>query len=326
MQRIAAIYSLSKKYRFGFIHNEILCIDGNPGDGFTSNHEKMEFTHRLNRYIDFTSHQCQHDEHIIRAFPFHKIFRWRIGIRLWTITEKIKSWRKKEKILYLLGNPYYFIERAPNTYRYFIRDFGGLIEESIDANIHVHFHLVLGKASPTQLESRYTPVSNYLSLAIEFEKTINALDKTMVLTIHTDAPKVKGNWASPTEISEKTKALYYESSLIDSSGKLRLNGVDLEALFSNVRNLIILRDIDPITAWDEMRRAHILVIGKSSFSFFAALLNKSAIVLSPRFQHRIPKNWHYWELGKPLGRQIIGDVTNKLSAKSIHNINLTGMN
>ena len=58
-----------------------------------------------------------------------------------------------------------------------------------------------------------------------------------------------------------------------------------------MENLEVIRDIDPVQAWEVMSEADVLILGRSSFSIIAGLINNHSLTIAPTYRHKFPSGW-----------------------------------
>jgi hypothetical protein len=214
---------------------------------------------------------------------------------------KLQSMVVKRDYLYLISNPYPLIEKYPQAYSSLklISPFRetGLRQEKISIQLYIG----RAKVSENHMSDRFTKDEWYLRILDEVTAAISSVGKEYKILIHTDLT-AKRIWEVPKGANQETLKYWSHSGIIDSQGRLELQDLSEISGFDRYKNLSIISDIDPISAWSIMSDADFLFIGKSSFSFVGALLNSKGLIISPKFWHKGPESWLTLENGDEISR------------------------
>lgn len=72
--RIIGVFSLARRYKVGFLNNNILTFDSNPGDNLLTDRRKKEFIQEIKSFLDLDRYSCKKD-HDIKVLPNYRLFR-----------------------------------------------------------------------------------------------------------------------------------------------------------------------------------------------------------------------------------------------------------
>jgi len=309
VQRIFAIYSITKFVGVRFANQEIIEIDFNPGDGIETHAQMQEYVGRLNSFLLFLN-DAQPSSPIIKRISFAHAFQYKWFNRIFFAYMKFQSKVVKRDYLYLISNPYPLIEKYPHVYSHmkYISPFHKTRPRQ--ETISIQLHIGRAKVSENHLSERFTGDEWYFRILDEITAAITSSGKEYEILIHTDLT-AKKIWEVPKGANQETIKYWSDSGIIDSQGRLELQDLSELSGFDSYKNLSIISGIDPISAWRIMSEADFLLIGKSSFSFVGALLNNKGLVISPKFWHRGPESWLTLEHG--------GEISNhKLALSTRH--------
>ena len=289
VQRIFAIYSIAKIIGVKYTNEEILDIDFNPGDGINTHEEMREYVGKLNSYLSFLKLEKPVDP-VMKKIKFLYTFKFLIFDRIFFSIKKLQSQITGRDYLYLVTNPYAFIERYPQAYNHLKVIIPKNISELKQEKISIQLHLSRAKTSETNMPERFTPDIWYKTIIDKLISEISFAGKEYEILIHTDVSAEK-IWNVPTGANKETLKFWKSSGILDAEGRIELQDSSAISGFNGYKNLSIVSNIDPISAWQIMSKADFLLLGKSSFSFVGALLNSHGVVISPIFWHKGPESW-----------------------------------
>lgn len=300
VQRIFAIYSLSKFIGVRFANEEIIEIDFNPGDGINTQAQMQDYIGKLNRFLDFL-HASKPTNPILKRLNFVHAFKYKWFNRIFFAYMKLQSMVIKRDYLYLISNPYPFIDKYPQAYSHLKLSSPFLGTEHRREIISIQLHVARAKASENKMSERFTKDEWYLRILDEITSTITSAGKEYEILIHTDLTEER-IWEVPKGANEETLEYWNDAGIIDSEGRLVLQDLSELSGFDNYKNLSIVSNIDPVSAWQIMSEADFLLIAKSSFSFVGALLNRKGLVISPYFWSKGPESWLTLEHGSEISK------------------------
>jgi len=291
--RIIDVYSLSKHFKMGFVDSPILQFDSNPGDNLNTSEDKMIFISELNEFLNLKDHSCN-KTHRVRELNYYRLFRLPGALSLFFILKKILSYFMRSHELLIVNNPYSLTSRYPNIRSHFIQS-----SKIRTLNLHndgicrIHVHIRRGLISKNILSNRFIPTSWYLSLLLPIQAILDSCEVKYEFTIHTDVHKGNIQWSPSGVSAESMMYLQDGGNKMNKDSNFTLDYEDFNITLSGLKVMKIVTELNPLESWKIMQEADILVIGKSSFSFVGALLNKSAQVISPLGFYAGPRDWTY---------------------------------
>lgn len=281
IQRIMAIYSLSKFLGLKYVHKPISEVSIHPLDSHRTTKQYKHYLFRLNSLVSFPSDLTQ-----IQGYSQVEVPKLTsLGLmRLF-----MKS-RTSSPILINIGDPYSIIDANPNIYNFarpiVLRNFNEIYElPKVDAKvIMVHYRSTPGAFATYPGESRPRQY-DIERLRRVLERAIKISDvKSPYIKIFTDAPK------SHMKVKVKEfQASHWRNTPGYRDGYLELSGLDLEHELSGIGSKIEVHvGGDPLEALAKMASANVLIMSKSSFSYVAHLLNADGTFFSPfEFWHPV---------------------------------------
>jgi hypothetical protein len=290
VQRLFAVYSLSKILNIKYFHNHITNLDYNIGDGIKNNSEMKFFLKKINNSLDFFEPRSVNID-ITKKIEFRSLrFLLRIGLLhrfcYWAYFGlfRIMSFLSKKNYLFLTTNPYPLIERIPDSYLEIQKL---LPDREFSKIISVQLHL--NKARKKFL-SRLTNDDWYLSTLNTVVSNLESENLEYEILIHTDV-SIDNRWTLPEDFSRETLKYWQESGMEIINGEVSIAGIEELSNFKNLKNTKIITGIDAVDAWKIMAQADYLLLSKSSFSFTGALFNTHGKIFYPVFWHKGPKVW-----------------------------------
>ena len=288
LQRIAAVYSISQEFGLNYFHQEILHIESNPGDGFETLESKSDFIRKLNRNFRITQANCS-GQHTTAHLKYRKIMKFRFSARVYFFLAGLRKIFSGKHFLFVCDNPYPILENYPSIYRHFTKRFGKKVRSN-EKCIQIQMHVRSSKNGNELMSSRHVELSWYVDILKFIDSILKPLDLKYRVMIHTDAPLEAVNW-EPLDMSAATEKFWKSANVMDHERKISLNPTDFQREFNFVENLEVIRDIDPVQAWEIMSEADVLVLGRSSFSIIAGLINNHSLTIVPTYRHKFPSGW-----------------------------------
>lgn len=288
LQRIAATYSISQAFGLNYIHQDVLHIESNPGDGFQTIESKIDFVRKLNRQFHFSERNCT-SSHTNVSLKYRKIMKFRFSAQLYFFSIRILAFFSRKHFLYVCDNPYPILENYPNIYGYFTDRFGKKTRSNDDC-VQIQMHVRSDKKGNQLMLSRHVELHWYVDILKFIVLTLKRLDLKYRVLIHTDAPSEEVIW-EPLDISDATAKFWKSANVMNQGGKISLSPIDFEQAFDFVENVEVIRNIDPVQAWEIMSVADVLILGRSSFSIFAGLINNHSLIIAPKYRHKFPGEW-----------------------------------
>ena len=289
-QRIISIYSCAKANLVGYKHNGILDLGPNAGDSFLTIEDRHNFLKELNKLIELPNDKSHNLKIFIKVdkipgaiYPALRFVNRLLNLIKVTVEIKVEQ-------------VYNFMDRNTQEYERALH----LIRQNFKPNPIIVPKLIIDchirrSTNPPQLKNgltnpRYTPTSWYLNIVKEI-KSQAGIGREILIRIHTDNIPDKIFWEPPADISSGTLEYWESIGVLNNSGKLILVNEDFVEKFKEYGEVIVIQNIDPIEAWKIMVGADILLMGKSSMSYFAALLRGTLPVIFAQFWHSPIATW-----------------------------------
>lgn len=284
LQRIMAIRSIAKKYKFHYFHSEIINVIPTQLDTFQSEVEIEKYLKGMNKKYSYESdsNYCGTEKVIDLIAPtLGKLILLRI-IHMFS----------KNSLLVRITIPYRIIEKNPDTYKHSIN----LLNKKSDMYrvdkklIVIHArrgvaiqHVVPGEKSVRVLDDIYflTKIKQIVRESISISN--------LNLIILTDAPE-NDFYYKPLD---KDKKVWEQFDSYKGGSGILIQGHKFEIILENFEgNCTIIRGGDIDKAIDIIRTAGYFVMSRSSMSFVGALLNtEGEIYYPPNFWHKPLRKW-----------------------------------
>ena len=284
LQRLISVYAFAKYFGFKYEHSGIKQVSVHALDPFQTEELYIQYLEELNAFIQFSNMEKRLS--LVSEFQNYKIKFWKFMFLL--LKNRLRPNLQKFSVL----EPYPITEFSPGALPS-IRNVVAINSRRATSVPHpyiaLHYRQGVGGfvLYPGQNISRETPL-------IQFEEVLKGIinnspsPAALSLVILTDAP---------------TSITYYEPPLDQqhlwigtpgfTDGKMEIQPLDFEYLSQRFDLPIkVIRGGNPLDAIEIMAEAEYLLMGKSSLSYVAGLLNKSGKIYSPRnFWHRPLPGW-----------------------------------
>jgi hypothetical protein len=291
IQRILSIRAISNYLGFNFFNSEILDMDFNPGDGIDSLEKKRGFLMELNSFI-FFQNSCGNSHVNLKSIPEGRITASLNRLTLFLKIASIWSALSRKHIHFLVSSPERWIKIRPEILE--CLDFQPFDANSTDTpdSFLISVHIQRAKNTKSQLSDRYQPTSWYKKLLDEVTGTLEAQGANYRIDLHTDAPEHSQKWRLGNAVSSRTVNYWKRGGFIDDTGIANLGTEDFyTSLGYSSEVMQIHREINSLDAWKLMSKSDVIITGRSSFSYIGALLNKGALVLSPKYFNSALNSW-----------------------------------
>lgn len=283
IQRILAIRSLCCNLSLGYVHTGIKSVAVHPLDPYQSPGELEEFLIRLNTLFFMTDSEVVKDESsrsiMVRNLSFRILLKYMFISFVTGKTFKISC-----------VEPYPVSEYDPLKYKNILNFLPNFPSRTIGSRkIAIHyrrgvggFAVQAGEKISRELEGNY-----FRNLLKEIVKPLVHLGNTEI-KVFTDSPSYDLSYSPPTNQHH----LWVNSPKFES-GIMNVQGMQLGDLFSDSDLPVsIIYGGDPLDAIIQMSSSDYLLMSRSSFSYVAALLNKSGQVFFPKsFWHGAKPGW-----------------------------------
>ena len=286
LQRIFALYALSKRYRIGFKNSEITSVAIHPLDSFQSKAEIQKYINLLNCKFNFpeTNYELKNKKDV-----FYVNLNFRILLLL-----TLKSFILRSNIVLHVVTPYEIIDYCPNSYRVVPKYLPFVLDNNISKlneikTIAIHYRSGVGGMAVQVGEKfpREIPITYYLEKVNRIVSNINSGDDFKIL-VFTDAPLTDLDYRPPIN-----QHGLWSNSPGFKDGIMRVLGNDLSSAFRVYGDkCTIIIGGNPLEAIELMSKSDYLIMGRSSFSYVAAILNQSGEVhFPPHFWHSPLSDW-----------------------------------
>jgi hypothetical protein len=204
-----------------------------------------------------------------------------INITLVIKVESVYQWIDRKPFHYEKGVKF-FRNKFPKTSNF---------DKQVVVDCHIRRAIVPEFMADGSVNPRYTKNSYYLNTIKHISEISKKRNLDLLIRIHTDlSSEVQGLWEIPKDISRDT-VNYWKTLGIVNDEKLVLSEETFFNELAKYGSIQILSDIDPISAWQNMENADILISSKSSFSYVGGLLRGVKPVFYCDFWHSGLPTW-----------------------------------
>ena len=303
IQRVAAIYGIAMKYHCMFAKTKILDIDSNPGDGLKSVKEKIEFVLRLNEILVYPLGGCTHSNHSVVNPKLNWIVRKYSLYRMWIFINNLIYIRTAQPLIEI--NHTLLTKNLPpdvySKYAFKIKSNPNFnLWQKNNYQYEIQVQLRLATVDRARMPERYVDIEKINVIVKKLKKKY----PNQKVLIHTDIDVKQNNWKAVGNQSKETINYWKSRGIIDNSGEMVLNKMDLNKQFEDDLVDEIISGISPLDVWKIMINSKILICGKSSLSFVGAILSDSpdTLILFPKGFVRLPKKWIEIDYDSNVGR------------------------
>ena len=285
LQRIFGLYSLAQRYHFDYLHTYITEVAVHALDPFQSSEEMIQYLTKLNKIFLLPESDNE---------SFNYIYEEQ-NLKLTKLLYcAIKSILLKQIILLRVTLPYRVLDIHPDSYEVIKQDLLNWNNENLNntelgcKQIAVHFRSGVGGMAVQKGEkiSREIHVDYFKEVIDSITSTIH--DGNFKITIFTDAPMQDIEFVPPAE----QNTLWSNSPALNGE-TIYILGNDLSSKFDKYLGKYSIKiGGDPIEAICEMSSADYLIMGRSSLSYIAGILNIQGKVYYPaNFWHPPLSRW-----------------------------------
>jgi len=290
LQRIFGIYSISQKFRLGYIHSPIINTAEELAHNISSESELNDLLNQVNSTY---------------VFPSSKRIEFDEVIYIHNITSKIlaiifmKSVLQRRRFLLKVCLPFGIMDKHPDWYEYsgsYMRSKRSNKENYAQKKIvvHVRYGYKPIKGKNVASAPRFLPLSYYPQALKNLLKRENLSIDSKIL-IHTDIPNWSGQWKpfQESKLSELS-AIGYEVN----EDVLSFEGIDLKSrYFSDFTNVEVKYCAPLLETLDDLIAADVLLMSRSSFSYVAGIINSKSVYMPRLHGHSKLKRWQ-WDFSK----------------------------
>lgn len=286
LQRIFGIYSLSRKFRIGYIHSPIIGTVEELAHNLNSEASMQNLLDQVNSRFNFSSSNLKEELNIqtVHNLTLRILFEY-----------FLKSVFGKKSILLRICLPFGILDNHPNWYKYAATEIrsktkNDKVPERYEIVIHVRYGYKPIAETNSASSPRFLPLTYYPAAIKEILKR-EKMSLNSEILVHTDIPKESGKWKpfQESKISE-LKSIGYEFK----ESSLDFNGIDLKnEYFSEFSNLSVKHCAPLLDTLDDMIAANILLMSRSSFSYIAGILNRNIVYIPRSHGHGKMSRWKW---------------------------------
>ena len=287
LQRIFGLYALSKRFNIGFVNTRLRSVAVHPLDSFQSDFEVQDYLNSLARIFHFP----ETNNRFLYKTDYHCL---NLNFRI-LVFQALKSYLHRKEITIHVVSPFSVIDYCPNSYSVVRKDLlnwsSNSARESLDGIISIVVHyrsgvggmaVQKGEKFPREINSEY-----YIDIIDSIILTLGDSVEFKII-VFTDAPPADLEYKPPREQFD-----LWSNSPRFEAGIMKVLGNDLSKRFAKYgNNCFINVGGNPLEAIEIMSRADYLIMGRSSFSYIAAILNYSGTIYYPsNFWHPPMSEW-----------------------------------
>jgi hypothetical protein len=289
--RYAISCGLSKKFRIKWRHVAIKSIDSNPLDTFLGKSDKEAFLEKLNDFIRPNSATLK--EPCFRITIRKTLSPFKLKLLLF-IAGCMKS--PINLLDFSLFRPQTYASYFPNVLEEY---FGSLNMGPIKNRSDSNTKLVVAHIRGALRNDRCTKIEVLSSMLQSIQKALDESLRNSRIIIITDMPRHPMNWKINVENDPGTLQHWSSQGLINHDDTISLGFFDFENEWTEIRNLDVIRNIEPLECWKLMAEADIFIGCDSSLSIIGGYLNErngnSSRVFPSQLGRSIPEGWLMYE-------------------------------
>jgi hypothetical protein len=277
IQRLLATAALAERLKIPFLQSRILDVAIHPLDGFQDHDSYNKFIEKLNYLFMITSTNRELDIDGIRRVKNLELNQ--------LIKIAVRSHRTKQFIRIEVENPYPLSDLNVNQYPSVIRKLENLSQVLLQKPTHpyiaIHYRQGVGNFAvyPGQTIPREITLDYFKS---RINNLVSEADRARLeLHVFTDAPTSVIKFQPPSD-----QMHLWEGSPGYVDGIMTVQPQAFSPDDFGVSKVVVHSGGDPIDAMIQMARASVLIVGRSSLSYIAGILNKDGTVVGP------PEFWH----------------------------------
>ena len=296
--RILGIYSIAKTFRFGYIHSPISKVIEEYSHNLQDLKEHELQISRVNDFFAFPSTSA--------VTSFNREFVYRNITRKILLKLIFLNFFSTKKFLVRILLPYGVIDKMPSIYKKGVEFIHKAHANLIQTNGYIVCHIRWGYgylySDQDYIRPRHLPFS-YFEDAVSllyFKKNRS----TLPIIVHTDLSRNDKYWtpAHPSVLEN-----YRNLSGNKQASAIPIKGVDLEKKLRFPKNSMteIKYCDDFFSTFLDMSRSEILVMGTSTFSFLAGLINPNMVIWPQKHVH---SKYPGWTNSEDLGIKLRDDL------------------
>jgi hypothetical protein len=286
LQRILAIYSISKTFRLKYHHSEILQTIEERAHNAKNQDELATLMNSVNANFRLPT------QNLPKKFKEIKLYN--PGLKTF-LKVLIQSFFSKQTVLIKICLPFSIIEKYPDWYDQAgreVRKTPRYSESRVKNQVTVHIRYGYKPIVGTNQAStpRFLPLEYYPNALKEILRTQN-LDFNFPIVVQTDIPEKNGTWKPfQEERLTELQAIGYSSH----EDQFDFETIELSHYFNEFSNVTIKYCDTFIDALEEMSTSKYLLMSRSSFSYIAGILNPHNVYIPKVHNHAKLRRW-FWD-------------------------------
>lgn len=284
LQRQATVMALAKYFDFTFINSDFKQVSVHPLDPFQSEREYAKYLERLSKFLKADGSSSSPAE-IPPPVSMQVTFR---SLILECLMQALRGKRRN----FLIFEPYPVTEFCPGIMDGLKLQSNENFEQELSKEVCkliIHYRQGVGGFAlyPGQNIPREIPLNKFVSRAQTIARELPS-HIVLQITVMTDAPEIETVFTPPA-----TQLSLWEGTPGFSNGVMTIKPTKFDELERLSKfPLRVLRGGNPLDTILEMASANVLLIGKSSLSYTAGLLNRQGQIYYPKdFWHKPLMNW-----------------------------------
>lgn len=283
IQRLLATASLAERLKIPFLQSRILDVAVHPLDDFQEPDSYQKFLEKLNYLFEISGTEKELEVNEVMKV---KNLELNLLIRI-----AINSYTSKKVIIIEVENPYPLSDLNVNQYTSVVKKLENLCRVLAQPTdfpyIAIHYRQGVGNFAvyPGQVIPREIHIDYFKS---RINELVSEADRAkLALHIFTDAP------TSVIKFKPPAGQMYlWEGSPGYVDGIMTIQPQVFSPDDFGVNKVVVHSGGDPIEAMIQMARASVLIMGRSSLSYLAGIININGTVVSaPEFWHPPLAGW-----------------------------------
>jgi len=267
-----------------FVQNKIVDVAIHPLDPFQDKNSYEAYLRKLND--NFRLHNCASLEKNIEIKEFNELKLTKL------VSMAIVSLIKRKHTLLVIDSPYPVTDLNVDAYDKVFTSLA-LSKKGNSTSIGkpfiaIHYRQGVGNFAvyPGQSLSREIELEYFRIQIQKFWSGPNYND--LEVHVFTDAPGEKLYYSPPLE-----QQYLWEGTPGFANGVMEIEPLSFSASGLGVKNVVVHSGGDPLNAILFMSQASLLILGRSSLSYVAGILNQKGLVIAaPDFWHPPLSRWH----------------------------------
>jgi len=286
LQRILAIYSISKRFKLKYYHSDIIGTIEERAHSAKNPEELITLMNSVNSKFQLPT------QNLPKKYVEVKLYNPGLKDFSRVVFRSILS---KEAVLIKICLPFSIIEKYPDWYDEAGREIrrnpnhcDSKMRDQVTVHIRYGYKPIVGTNHAST--PRFLPLEYYPAALKEILRIQN-LEFNTPIVVQTDIPEKSGTWKPfQKERLLELQAIGYRSH----ENQFDFQTIDLDQYFKEFSNVTIKYCDNFIDALDEMSTSKYLLMSRSSFSYIAGILNPYNVYIPKLHNHAKLKRW-FWD-------------------------------